>query len=776
MPEFLQRSDNITSGQQTDLDARVTTLEGLAKVTGIVVSGLNATGQIYVTGAGGINVSYTGKLITISGDNTSYYSNTNPQQFTNSGNLHNTGSALDARLVTQERLPTVTRIITTGLNATGQIYLTGLGSIQIAYTGKIISISGDTTSYYSISNPQQFSNSGNLYNTGSALDARLVTQETLPKVTSIIVSGLNATGQIYITGLGGINVAYTGKLITISGSSVGGGYPNDNPQQFANSGNLSATGSGLDARLVTQETLPKVTSLVVTGLNATGQIYLTGLGGIAIAYTGRLITISGDTTTYYNNSNPQQFANSGNLHNTGVALINNAFFVKTSGNQNISGVKTFVNKTVHSGRLGIYNSSELSDDANPQFDLDVGGTGLFVGRPLNVTSGVYTNLILGASRVFYPNGSEREFRFQSASDGGDYRGYFVYNGRASGTFGIDERWIQGHYGKLKAMTFGNQGMVWYWNTGILFDSGVNVDVTSHIDRVFTMDDSGYASFGKNAPSHRFGVEYNSSIGPFLDNVYNLGSTAYRFAGAHIVSVTGNEFTSGTTKLADVLYPRSNPYNFVTSGNLHSSGSALDARLVTLETLPKVTSIVVTGLNATGEVRFAGLGGIEIAYTGKFITISGSSAGSGYPNDNPQQFANSGNLHNTGSALDVRLVTQERLPTVTGIVVTGLNATGEVRFAGLGGINIAYTGKLITISGDTTTYYPNSNPQQFVNTGNLSAYYLNSNPQQFANTGNLSSYYLNSNPQQFANSGNLHASGSSLDDRLNRIILKVQVFS
>ena len=216
------------------------------------------------------------------------------------------------------------------------------------------------------------------------------------------------------------------------------------------------------------------------------------------------------------------------------------------------------------------------------------------------------------------------------------------------------------------------------------------------------------------------------------------------------------------------YLKSNPQQYVTSGNLQATGQSLQNQI----------SAITAG---TGNF-------ISAAQTGQF-----------YPASNPNQYVNSGSLYQTGSNLDNKInslsgYSNTTFSTITNLASTGSNLQGQINSinnnTGLFYLNSNPSGYLNTLSGLSVSYvtgvsgalqsqfYPNTNPNQYIRSGDVSSIYstitnlqsTGANLQSQINniTNNTGQFYLSSNPQQYVNSGNLFDTGNALNNKINSL--------
>lgn len=216
------------------------------------------------------------------------------------------------------------------------------------------------------------------------------------------------------------------------------------------------------------------------------------------------------------------------------------------------------------------------------------------------------------------------------------------------------------------------------------------------------------------------------------------------------------------------YLNSNPYQYVTSGNLQATGQSLQNQI----------SAITAG---TGNF-------ISAAQTGQF-----------YPASNPNQYSTSGNLFQTGSNLDSKInslsgYSNTTFSTIANLASTGSNLQSQINSinnnTGQFYLNSNPSGYLNTLSGLSvefvtgvsgalqSQFYPITNPNQYIRSGDVSSVYstianlqsTGANLQSQINniTNNTGQFYLSSNPQQYVNSGNLFDTGNTLNNKINSL--------
>ena len=320
-------------------------------------------GAITLLGGGNVSISPDAVLsnITISGNTGEYanfYRNSNPQQYTTSGNLGGVSGVLDTRL-----------------NSTGSVLDT-----------KINSLSGYTDN--------SFSTIANLATTGSTLDSKInslsgYSNNTFGTLTNLQSTGSNLQGQLntVITNLGSTGSVLDGKINSLSG------YTN------ANFNAVKITGSAI---------LP--------------TLNFTGAGNVTLTLSGSTAFFSGDISSLATSANLQStgsnlqtqvntlttnLASSGSTLDTKINSLsgysNNTFATITnlgSTGSNLQGqINTLTTNLGTTGSVLDTKINSLSGYSNSNFNA-VKITGSSILPILNLTGVGNVVLYLSGSTVF----------------------------------------------------------------------------------------------------------------------------------------------------------------------------------------------------------------------------------------------------------------------------------------------------------------------------------------------------------------------------------------
>lgn len=579
------------------------------------VGSLNAqSGALVLTGAGNVTVIVNGQNFTISGYTGDYVNFAQKTALENtgislkstidlvSGNLITTGvnlgSKIDSLSGWVNNTSRVSSISITGFSPafTGQIGISGIGNVTV-FTGinNSILISG-ASSNSSVDHGDGINLSGNLTSTGASLYNNIIgfsgvfnstgvavqtqftnlsnnlqtTGQTLDnKINSWGVRQLNGlSGQLTISGAGNITAQNSGvNTIFISGDI----------STLATINNLYSTGSTLDNKINTTNT-----NLTNTGASLYNNIstLTTNLVATGSALDGKINILSG-----YSNNN---FATINSLSNFGVKSLNNI-----SGNLFISGVNQI--QVVQSG-------------VNTLF---VSGVDIATVTNLTSTGITLTNNIIGLSGVL----NSDIVNLQST-------GSVLYNDifGLSGSLNSTGNNLQTQINTLNSSPKVTGISVTGYNsfTGAIGISGLgNVTVFTGVNNSILISGSSIAG----ALDHGDGINISGNLQSTGQSLYNY---IINLSGAF--NATGNNLyldiigLSGivNTDIANLQTTGSNLYSFINnfSGVFNTSGNNWQSQLNTLNNLPKVTGIYITGgFSHTGAIQLTGNNGLSIYDSG-----------------------------------------------------------------------------------------------------------------------------------------------------------------
>jgi len=259
-----------------------------------------------------------------------FYPWSNPNQFIKSGDVNNISGSLQQNL---ERsggylfgLINASSAGVSSINsASGAITINGAGNVSIITAGQTITVSGNTGEYinfYKTSNPNNFSTSGNVENTGTSLQNQIT---SIKGGTGVFIQLSNLNGLIS-TGAADLRYLQTG----VSGEFL----KNNNLVGLISTGDLAArnyisTGNADLRYLQTGVSGEFLKNSNLNGLANSGN-FVSGIsvtGGLGIRNdfninAGNNISLSqqGLHTLQINATIPAGFATSGNIESTGTAL------------------------------------------------------------------------------------------------------------------------------------------------------------------------------------------------------------------------------------------------------------------------------------------------------------------------------------------------------------------------------------------------------------------------------------------------------------------------
>jgi hypothetical protein len=652
------------------------------------------------------------QINTINNNTGLFYLNSNPQGYATSGNLQSTGQTLIGEINFLK-------------NETGKYYLTNnsgyLNSLSGLSTGYVQGISGVLNSsinnvsgtlqtqinginlgnYYLNSNPSGFLNTlsglstGYVINISGLLSNRIeLTGQTLLGLISSSAAGIatlnSLSGTVNITGIGFISVFTSGQYIYISGntgnfasisnlqltgsnlqsqinsinngtgnfvssSQTGQFYPVSNPQQYVNSGNLHATGSNLDSKINSLSGYSNNNFY----LNSNPSGYLTG-------FNSGIYVTAAQTGQFYPASNPQSYATSGNLINSGTALndkinVLSGNSVLLFGNQNINGTKTFNTGVNVSGNgIDFYNQSNPTWREGRVF-YDNGEKTLAY---YNDHNGITVNL-----------GQELLVRAVNKSNNTIFNGTPVYISGAQGNRPVIYPAIARDLSSDRSIGVAthdipNNNNGYITTKGIVHDlnlSQFNEGDTLYLSSTVT---GGFTNVIPNRPNHliKIGIVLNNSATAghllvdsshvdsnleylhdvFIPNPQNNDLLSYNQASGFWVNQPNfsGVLQSGINSINNNTgnyYLNSNPYQYVTSGNLFQTGSVLNTKINTLSGYvdSNLFNLTVTGSNRIFSGNLSGIGGAQVILNGNNILISGGAGGGGGGHTINNYFINSG---------------------------------------------------------------------------------------------------------------------------------------
>jgi hypothetical protein len=498
------------------------------------------------------------------------------------------------------------------------------------------------------------------------------------------------------------------------------------------SGNVLLTGAGettvsVNGQLITV-TSTSSASAATSGLATSG--FCTGISG---ALQSQIDNLNNNTGNYYLAANPQQYVTSGNLFNTGSLLDNKINVLSGNsvllfGDQNVDGVKTFNTGVNISGNgVDFYNQSSPAwregrvfydnDEKTLAYYNDFNGITVNLGQELlvrvvnnfgaQINNGqvVYVSGAQGNRPAIYPAiatniSADRIIGVVTHDIQDNHNGYVTTNGivhdlNLSSFLEGDTVYLSSTIsGGLISSPDGPPNHIVKIGT-VLNNSSTQgtllVDVNHDDSRLSYLHDVFISS-----PQNNDLLSYNAISGKWLNQ--SSFSGLLQSGINNINNNTGN------------FYTKDNPYQYIRSGdvssfystisNLQTTGANLDSKI---NSLSGYTNNFYLKSNPSGYLTGFNSG----------IYVTAAQTGQFYPASNPQSYATSGNLANSGVALNDKInsfsgYSNSNFATISSLINTGNNLQNQIS----------------TLNNNTGNYYLNSNPSGFVNAGDLSSYATN----------------------------------------------------
>lgn len=372
-------SGNLTLTGQA-LGGKINSLSGfVGNVSGGLEVRITATGNSAVIHANGIGSGLSGNLAQTGA---TLLSHINSVGQTISGNLTQTGITLHTQTTgLSGYMIGLIQAASAGVSAlnglSGVLTIDGTGSITVFTVGNSILISGD-------SDPTFYATVPFVTGVSGALEVR-ITATGDAAVAHANGIGINLSGNLAQTGsiLDGKINSLSGFVTTsyITTGQTGQFYPASNPQQYATSGDVVATGNAAVAH-ANGIGINLSGNLTLTGQTLQGRI--TSLSGFVGNVSGGLearITQTGNAAVAHANSIGQTI--SGNLTQTGVTLQGritslSGFVGNVSGGLEIRIAQTGSAAVVHANGMGTIISGNLTQ------------TGILLGQQIAALSGFAT--------------------------------------------------------------------------------------------------------------------------------------------------------------------------------------------------------------------------------------------------------------------------------------------------------------------------------------------------------------------------------------------------
>jgi hypothetical protein len=549
-------------------------------------------------------------------------------------------------------------------NLTGNVILSGLGSVSITANGQTILVSGSSISQ----------NISGYITTGDA-DQRYYTLN-------------NPSG--YITGIS------TGDFVFKT--ETGQFYPSSNPQNYAQSGFVT----NLSGYLISQINASSAGVSILNGL--TGIINIVGTGGLTVTSSNQQIFVSGSNqpidlsgyiTTgladlrYYSINNPSGYSTTGYLHPdlaTKLELVNSGSFLYILN----TGLSGFILDKVALTGQNLYNLIQ-----------NLSGFNVNQFYPINNPSGFITGIDTGFLISYSQTGT-------TASISGIFRNSLnVIETGFVKTYSDDQQTISS-----SLIIGGDVSLVEDYSISMEGNSYISlVGLESGIQNIFSFDKGGVSYYAYDS-----GIDYatNHGYNSKKNQLYaaNDSPTGVRIDVNNNL-LSGNWRTSNTgTEDLNIL----NHFQFRNySGYLQSLISANSAGVGSLNGL-------------SGTLNLIGSNGITISSSGQNITVSGSSSISGYIttgdsdlryyplNTNPSGYLTTGesqNLFLTTGEADSIYVKQSS----TGdFATTGFVDSLYYLKSNPSGFITGISTENFVSKSETGQFYSTSNPQNFASSG------------------------------------------------------------
>ena len=369
------------------------------------------TGTLDATYATDAQLASTGNTLNIKIDNLSGYVNSQDTNISN--NLASTGSSLQSNINT----------LSSNLNSTGSNLENKITSLSGTLTGNYLTTNVASNTYATISNLNSTGSTLNssISSLSGTLTSNYATITNLASTGSNLQNQINNLDNVYATDASvtavANNLASTGNALETKIGSLSGTLTSN----YATITNLASTGSTLNNNINSLSGTLTSNYATITNLASTGSTLISSINSLNSAFTGftgnldatyasdsqlattglslinSINSLSGTLTGNYVTKSNGQFTDRPSVNGTGVLLSGEAAalpttIVYTTGNQTISGNKTFINNIYVSG-TGYFENINISNLS----ELVLSGTKITISGNSGVYS--YTNIYISGNPV-----------------------------------------------------------------------------------------------------------------------------------------------------------------------------------------------------------------------------------------------------------------------------------------------------------------------------------------------------------------------------------------
>jgi hypothetical protein len=671
-------------------------------------------------------------------------------------NLASTGSTLNNSISSLSGTLTSTYATINNLASTGSTLATNLASTGLNLDTKINTLSGSSVLLYgdqSVGGVKTFRDNvyiNNLFVTGAET---IVSTNNFnvqsPYVLLNLTGGAVDGGIFFVTGAGLTGINNSGPIIGFDHSNkfkFGVSTRNSDLStlpDIASVQDITAYSGFVDGKYSTIINLALTGSTLSTNLASTGSTLQTNINNLSNTYaTITNLGLTGSTLVTNLASTGSTLAT--NLTNTGSTLqtnINNlsgyinsssSNIVFTTGNQTISGTKTFANNLEVQG-TGIFNALDLSNISDFSFS---GVTINLINSTVQSSGQIY---ISGNPVLTGVNLSSYATITNLASTGSTLSTNLASTGSTLQT-NIND--LSNTYATITNLASTGSTLVTNLaSTGSTLNTKIN-NLSGYFNStgsniVFTTGNqtiSGDKIFKNNIVIEQTGIFSAIDLSD-TDSILLSGIDIQIVSGSMTLTnpptISGNPFITGNLAL------------YATTINLASTGNTLNSNINSLSGTLTSNYATITNLASTGSTLNSNINSLSGTLTGNYLTTSSASS----------TYATITNLASTGSTLNTRI------NNLSGYI----NSTSS---------NIVFTTGNQTISG-TKTFIQDAT---FGDTGQGDFLVISGNNFTVYGSGNFTSgLFVNGNAvltgvnlSPYATTVNLASTGSTLDTKINNL--------